>query len=63
VVRLSNGQLRSGRGGYAVNLRRKTRRPPTEVVVELDNLDELFTACSPARTASIAVWTNWWSGF
>lgn len=27
-----------------MNLRRYGRRPPTEVVVELDNLDELFTA-------------------
>jgi len=27
-----------------VNLRRKRRGPPTEVVVELDNLDELFSA-------------------
>jgi hypothetical protein len=33
-----------GRGGYLVNLRRKWRAPPTDVVIELDNVDELFVA-------------------
>ena len=27
-----------------VNLRRKRRAPPTDVVIELDNVDELFAA-------------------
>ena len=36
----------NGAGGevMSVNLRRKRRGPPTDVVIELDNVDELFTA-------------------
>ena len=30
--------------GYGVNLRRKRQTPPTNVVIELDNADELFAA-------------------
>src|ERR1700739_2797744 len=41
---LPTNQLRTGRGGHVVNLRRKSRTPPTDVVIELDNADELFAA-------------------
>jgi len=37
-------QSRPGWGSYVVNLRRKRRPPPTDVVIELDNADELFAA-------------------
>jgi hypothetical protein len=39
---LPPGQIRPG--GEVVNLRRKRRAPPTDVVIELDNVDELFAA-------------------
>jgi hypothetical protein len=38
------GQLRLGQGGYVVNLRRNRRAAPTDVVIELDKVDELFAA-------------------
>jgi hypothetical protein len=41
---LPTNQLRPGLGGHVVNLRRKRRTPPTDVVIELDNADELFAA-------------------
>jgi hypothetical protein len=41
---LPTGQLRPARGGYVTNLRRKMRGPPTDVVIELDKVDELFAA-------------------
>lgn len=34
----------AGAGVYVVNLRRDRRAPPTDVVIELDNADELFAA-------------------
>jgi hypothetical protein len=41
---LPTGQLRLGQGGYVVNPRRNRRAAPTDVVIELDKVDELFAA-------------------
>jgi hypothetical protein len=41
---LPTGQLRPAGEVYVVNLRRERRAPPSDVVTELDNADELFAA-------------------